>query len=105
MMKPPEDVSEQLRALIGKTARCDRQAFAALYNATAPQLFGVALRIIGRRDPAGEVPALPRPVWSVHRNFRITCQLANIACNFRRGGRIYNRTSVIVRHSAGHWPQ
>ena len=62
MTNSPEDVSAQLRALIGKTARRDRQAFAALYNATAPQQFGVALLIIRWRDPGGEVPALPRPV-------------------------------------------
>jgi hypothetical protein len=95
-------MSRRSFGLTDKTAGRDRQAFAALYNATVPQLFGVALRIIGRRDPAGEVPALSRPVWSVHRNFRITWQLAIIACNFRRGDRIYNRTSVIVRPSAGH---
>jgi RNA polymerase sigma-70 factor (ECF subfamily) len=50
-----QDFSSQLRQLIAKVARRDRQAFAELYDATAPQLFGVALRIIGRRDLAEEV--------------------------------------------------
>jgi RNA polymerase sigma-70 factor, ECF subfamily len=50
-----QDFSAQLRELIGKVAQGDRQAFATLYDATAPQLFGVALRIIRRRDVAEEV--------------------------------------------------
>ncbi len=49
------DFSSQLRELIGNVARHDRQAFAALYNATAAQLFGIALRILQRRDLAEEV--------------------------------------------------
>jgi len=50
-----QDFSSRLRQLIAKVARRDRQAFAELYDATAPQLFGVALRIIRRRDLAEEV--------------------------------------------------
>jgi RNA polymerase sigma-70 factor (ECF subfamily) len=50
-----QDLSSQLRELIGNVARQDRQAFTALYDATAAQLFGVALRILGRRDVAEEV--------------------------------------------------
>jgi hypothetical protein len=38
------DFSSQLRELIGRVARQDQQAFAALYQATAPQLFGIALQ-------------------------------------------------------------
>jgi RNA polymerase sigma-70 factor (ECF subfamily) len=54
-MTGSEELSEQLSSLIGRVARRDRQAFAALYDATAPQLFGMALRIIRRRDLAEEV--------------------------------------------------
>jgi RNA polymerase sigma-70 factor (ECF subfamily) len=49
-----QDFSSQLRELIGNIARRDRAAFAALYDATAAQLFGVALRILRRRDLAEE---------------------------------------------------
>ena len=50
-----QDFSSQLHQLIAKVARRDRRAFAELYNATAPPLFGVALRIIRRQDLAEEV--------------------------------------------------
>ncbi|MGH7097418.1 MAG: sigma-70 family RNA polymerase sigma factor [Stellaceae bacterium] len=49
-----QDSSAQLRALISNIARRDRAAFTALYDATAAQLFGVALRILHRRDLAEE---------------------------------------------------
>jgi RNA polymerase sigma-70 factor (ECF subfamily) len=49
-----QDSSAQLRELIGDVARRDRAAFAALYDATAAQLFGVALRILQRRELAEE---------------------------------------------------
>ena len=54
---PPDSTqhsSAQLGELIGNIARRDRAAFAALYDATAAQLFGVALRILRRRDLAEE---------------------------------------------------
>ncbi|HWB48909.1 MAG TPA: sigma-70 family RNA polymerase sigma factor [Stellaceae bacterium] len=38
-----------------RTARGDKQAFANLYQATSGKLFGVALRISGRREIAEEV--------------------------------------------------
>lgn len=50
-----EDFSLRLARLIGRTARRDRQAFAQLYDATSPKLFGVALRILQRRELAEEV--------------------------------------------------
>jgi hypothetical protein len=45
-----QDLPSRLRELIGNVARQDRQAFTALYDLTAAQLFGVALRILGRRN-------------------------------------------------------
>lgn len=45
----------QLQELIRRTARRDKNAFAALYTAAAPKLFGVALRIVGRRAVAEEI--------------------------------------------------
>jgi RNA polymerase sigma-70 factor (ECF subfamily) len=44
-----------LPELIRRTAAGDKPAFAALYQATSAKLFGVALRICGRREIAEEV--------------------------------------------------
>jgi RNA polymerase sigma-70 factor (ECF subfamily) len=45
------EIPEQpVEALIARTALGDRRAFQALYRATAPRLFGVALLIAKRRD-------------------------------------------------------
>ncbi|MGH7061377.1 MAG: sigma-70 family RNA polymerase sigma factor [Stellaceae bacterium] len=44
----------RLQQLIRAAARGDRAAFAALYAATSAQLFGVALRILRRRELAEE---------------------------------------------------
>jgi RNA polymerase sigma-70 factor, ECF subfamily len=44
----------RLQQLIHDTARRDRTAFAALYASTAAKLFGVALRILRRRELAEE---------------------------------------------------
>jgi RNA polymerase sigma-70 factor (ECF subfamily) len=44
-----------LEPLIEASAAGDRAAFAALYDAAAPQLFGLALRILKRRDWAEDV--------------------------------------------------
>jgi RNA polymerase sigma-70 factor (ECF subfamily) len=41
--------------LIAATARGDRDAFRALYDATAPKLFGIILRIIRNRPVAEEI--------------------------------------------------
>jgi RNA polymerase sigma-70 factor (ECF subfamily) len=43
-----------LAPLIAATAARDREAFRRLYDAAAPRLFGIALRILGRRDLAEE---------------------------------------------------
>lgn len=45
----------QLRAWLQGAARRDRMAFRALYDASAPRLYGLALRILGRRELAEEV--------------------------------------------------
>ena len=52
-MPPPGNLP--LTDLIAATARGERPAFAALYAASSPQLFAVALRIMKRRDRAEEV--------------------------------------------------
>jgi RNA polymerase sigma-70 factor (ECF subfamily) len=44
-----------LTGLLANVARRDRRAFAALYAATSPKLFGIVLRILKRRDIAEEV--------------------------------------------------
>jgi RNA polymerase sigma-70 factor (ECF subfamily) len=44
-----------LQDLLAACARQDQAAFARLYQATAPKLFGVALRILRREDWAEEV--------------------------------------------------
>ncbi|MBL8838421.1 MAG: sigma-70 family RNA polymerase sigma factor [Alphaproteobacteria bacterium] len=44
-----------LGRLLGDAAAGDRAAFRAVYDATAPHLLGVALRILRRRDAAEEV--------------------------------------------------
>jgi RNA polymerase sigma-70 factor (ECF subfamily) len=44
-----------LQDLLAACARRDQAAFARLYQATAPKLFGVALRILKREDWAEEV--------------------------------------------------
>jgi len=44
-----------LAALIAGVARQDRRAFKALYDATAPKLFGIVLRIVRDRAVAEEV--------------------------------------------------
>jgi len=49
---PPAQALEQL---LGRTALGERSAFQELYRATAPKLFGVALRILRRDDWAEEV--------------------------------------------------
>jgi len=51
MSPAPEELQQLLRAC----SRRDRDAFAQLYRATAPKLYGVALRILRREDWAEEV--------------------------------------------------
>ena len=47
--------SADLKQLLARVALGDRTAFRRLYDATAPSLFGVALRIVRQRDRAEEV--------------------------------------------------
>jgi len=47
--------SSDLQQLLARVALGDRTAFRRLYDATAPSLFGVALRIVKQRDRAEEV--------------------------------------------------
>jgi RNA polymerase sigma-70 factor (ECF subfamily) len=47
--------SADLQQLLARVALGDRTAFRRLYDATAPSLFGVALRIVRQRDRAEEV--------------------------------------------------
>ena len=47
--------SVELQRLLSRVALGDRRAFRALYDATSPSLFGVAIRILNRRDRAEEV--------------------------------------------------
>jgi len=45
----------QLRAWLHGAAQRDRSAFRSLYDASSPRLYGLALRILGRRELAEEV--------------------------------------------------
>jgi RNA polymerase sigma-70 factor, ECF subfamily len=47
--------AQALEELLARSALGDRSAFRGLYQATAPKLFGVALRILRREDWAEEV--------------------------------------------------
>lgn len=63
------ETADALGALLQATANGDRQAFARLYDKTAPQLFGLALGILKRRDWAEEAlqDAYTRIWRSAHR--------------------------------------
>jgi RNA polymerase sigma-70 factor, ECF subfamily len=55
-VQPPQLTSpDDLVLLLRRVAGHDRDAFNALYAATAAKLYGVILRIIGRRDIADEL--------------------------------------------------
>lgn len=47
--------NKELAELLGACGRGDRAAFASLYEATSPKLFGVAVRMLRREDLAEEV--------------------------------------------------
>ncbi|WP_146587684.1 sigma-70 family RNA polymerase sigma factor [Puniceibacterium confluentis] len=47
--------SEDIEALIARTALGDRKAFATLYDQTSAKLFGVALRVLNNRANAEDV--------------------------------------------------
>jgi RNA polymerase sigma-70 factor (ECF subfamily) len=50
-----DGAAAELQALMRGVVRRDRAAFAALYDRTAPQLFGIALRILRQREEAEDV--------------------------------------------------
>jgi RNA polymerase sigma-70 factor (ECF subfamily) len=47
--------SEDLKALIARTAREDRAAFRALYDATSPRVYGVLVALLRNDDTAQDV--------------------------------------------------
>lgn len=51
----PSDGAERVARLIHRVAQQDRQAFALLYDATAPKLMGTVLRILRDREWANDV--------------------------------------------------
>ena len=51
MLKSTTELADLLR----QVAQGDRNAFARFYQATSPKLYGIVLRILGRRDVADEV--------------------------------------------------
>jgi RNA polymerase sigma-70 factor, ECF subfamily len=52
---PPQNDVQSLNELLGRCALRDRAAFSALYRATSANLFGMALRIVRKRQWAEEV--------------------------------------------------
>lgn len=52
---PDLECGDSLVDLISATARGNQKAFAQLYAATSPKLYGAALRILRRRDLAEEI--------------------------------------------------
>ena len=55
MALAPNNDPQQLRAWLAAAAARDAKAFRSLYDATAPKLFGYALRILHKRELAEEV--------------------------------------------------
>ncbi|HXI18497.1 MAG TPA: sigma factor, partial [Chloroflexota bacterium] len=53
--RPPSADAEELTALLQRTSLGDRDALRALYTRCAPKLFGLALRILVRKDWAEDV--------------------------------------------------
>ena len=51
MLKTATDLAD----LLGRVAQGDRTAFVMVYHATSAKLYGIILRILGRRDLADEV--------------------------------------------------
>ena len=54
-LRDMKNTAADLVRLLGRVAASDRDAFAALYDATAAKLYGVILRILRRRDLADEI--------------------------------------------------
>ncbi len=62
--------TDDLAALMARVAQHDRTAFEALYRATSAKLFGIALRILARRDLAEEaLQDVYVKVWERAREF------------------------------------
>ena len=55
MDSSPSSGADDLVSLMTRVASRDRAAFASLYRATQAKLFGLIVRIVERRDVAGEV--------------------------------------------------
>jgi RNA polymerase sigma-70 factor, ECF subfamily len=53
--KTPESPESRLEDLLGAVARSDRTAFAALYEITSAKLYGIAFRLLKRRDVTDDV--------------------------------------------------
>lgn len=51
----PDEPRDRLGLLLARVARGDHEAFAALYDATAPTVFGLALNVVGDEGLACEV--------------------------------------------------
>ncbi len=61
----------ELEQLLSATAKGDKAAFHALYNATSAKLFGVAVRILKRSDLAEDViQDAYLKIWDAAPNFR-----------------------------------
>ncbi len=54
-MTTPAQEADRLAGLLARTGLGDREAFAELYRASSPKLFGVSLRIVRERQLAEEV--------------------------------------------------
>src|SRR4029077_19361171 len=62
--------SEEIGELMARVARQDKAAFAALYRATGGKLFGIALRILRRRDLAEDIlQEVYAKIWQRAREF------------------------------------
>jgi RNA polymerase sigma-70 factor (ECF subfamily) len=69
----PLDDREAVEALIARTALGDRDAFAALYEATSAKLFAVCLRVLGKGQAAED--ALQDSfvkIWNNAHRYRVT---------------------------------
>jgi RNA polymerase sigma-70 factor (ECF subfamily) len=55
--------SDDLAALLAKVAARDRAAFAALYRATAPKLYGVVARILAHGDASEALQEAYVKIW------------------------------------------
>ena len=52
---PPPSSDAELVTLIDRIAQRDETALRALYDLTSPRLFGLAMRVLRRRDAAEDV--------------------------------------------------